>query len=145
MSCTSVVQIVQLSTGPSGDFQVSHSPANAICSAGLQADEMRLLVRLAPFVEAVGNTRQRRFLNAERNAGLVSTVSTRALMHELPILASLAQLGIRPHLALKNSRSSPSRMNRTFCVGAMLYAGAPIVIERSGDGKDLGKEPRIGE
>src|SRR5262245_41192414 len=68
-------------------------------------------------------TRQRRFLKAERKAGFVSTVSTRALMHELPILVSLAQLGIKHQRAWKNSRSSPFRMHSTFCVGATLYAG----------------------
>lgn len=39
----------------------------------------------SPFVEAVSQDRQRRFLKAERKAGLVSIVSTRALMHDAPI------------------------------------------------------------
>jgi hypothetical protein len=66
-------------------------------------------------------TRHLRFLNAERNIGLMATVSARALMQRAASFVSLDQLGINPHFAGNSSRPSPvSRTQIAVVVGATL-------------------------
>jgi hypothetical protein len=57
-------------------------------------------------------TRQRRFTNACRNDGAVSTVSTLALMVLYAIFGSLAQFGIRPHRKVSRVRCLVSGWRR---------------------------------
>ena len=58
-------------------------------------------------VDALTGTRQRRALYAALKAGVVATVSARALMQRLPNFSSLAQNGTRPQRASTHSRSLP--------------------------------------
>src|SRR5215468_2163123 len=70
---------------------------------------------------------RQRFLRIEsRNAGVVVTVSDRALSVRVPMLMSLAQDGISPQRILVKCRDFlpfSLRTVRTGCVGAMLYRG----------------------
>ena len=65
---------------------------------------------------------QRRFLNDERNEGLVATVSARALMRLAPSLSDLEKDGTRPQRCCSTSRPSSARCSTTVsgCVGATL-------------------------
>jgi hypothetical protein len=64
---------------------------------------------------------QRRFLKADRKAGLVATVSIRALMVEPCSFLSFAQNGSRPQAKRVTCRPSPrSRITEARCVGARL-------------------------
>ena len=67
-------------------------------------------------------TRQRRDLNALRNAGFESTVSARALISLEPIFMSLAQKGIRPQRRRETVRA-PSASRRH---AAKSWVGAPF-------------------
>ncbi len=64
---------------------------------------------------------QRRFLNADRKAGLVATVSILALMVEPCRPLALAQNGSSPQAKRVTFRPSPrSRITEARCVGARL-------------------------
>src|SRR6266849_2909602 len=65
-----------------------------------------------------------------RNAGVIVTVSDRALSVRLPMLISVAQEGMSPHRIVVNVRDflpSSRRTVRTGCVGAMLYRGVSSI------------------
>ncbi|MNV19124.1 hypothetical protein D3C71_1099750 [compost metagenome] len=65
--------------------------------------------------------RHRRFLNADRKAGLVATVSMRALIVEPCSFLALAQKGSRPQDSRVTCRPVPrSRITEARCVGARL-------------------------
>jgi hypothetical protein len=59
-------------------------------------------------------TRQRLYLIASRNAGVVVIVSALALMVRSPMLGSLAQYGISPQRISTSSRSPVSRFSLTM-------------------------------
>ena len=64
---------------------------------------------------------QRLWAKAWRNAGLVATVSARALIMRLPIDRSLAQRGTSPQWKVSSRRVEPSRYTtNTSVVGAVL-------------------------
>src|SRR4051812_18933118 len=64
-------------------------------------------------------TRQRcPFFQASRNAGVVSTVSARALIEENPILLSFAHHGIRPHRICCGTRL-PSWLRIATSIGSV--------------------------
>src|SRR3974390_3009766 len=68
-------------------------------------------------------SKHRRLTKASRKAGLIATVSARALIVLDPILASVAQDGIRPQRATEKGRSGidgSSRIIPQGCDGAML-------------------------
>src|SRR5438132_7133879 len=70
--------------------------------------------------------RQRLVRIESRNAGVVVTVSDRALSVRFPMLMSLAQDGINPQRMVVKWRiflPCSLRTIRTGCVGAMLYRG----------------------
>ncbi len=63
----------------------------------------------------------RRLPNAFLKAGLSATVSLRALIMRLPMDGSFAQLGTRPHFAVRSSRvGGPSSESRAMTIGASL-------------------------
>ncbi len=145
MSCASVVQIVQLSTGPSGDFQVSHSPANAICSPDLRLMKCGCLSDLAPFVEPVGHDEAPTLLEGRTEGGLGIDrldASINARGTDLGILRpawnqSPLCLEEFPLIAVAHAHDV---LRRGDVVGRQ-----PLIIERSGDRQNFGKEPGIGE
>lgn len=60
------------------------------------------------------------------NAGVIVTVSERALSVRVPMLMSVAQEGMSPHRIVVNLRNlfhSSRRTVKTGWVGAMLYRG----------------------
>src|SRR6266699_69413 len=82
--------------------------------------------------------RQRLVRIESRNAGVVVTVSDRALSVRVPMLMSLAQEGMSPQRMVVNMRvlfPSSLRTVTTCCVGAMLYRGrssiSPTAPKRS--------------
>lgn len=83
---------------------------------------------------------RQRFVRIEfRNAGVVVTVSDRALSVLFPMLISFAQDGMSPQRIVVNWRTflpCSFRTVRTGCVGAMLYRGrssisSPVASKRS--------------
>lgn len=88
-------------TPPSGFCHCSHKPAKA---SGLPACDpinhgcLALIFARACYQPSAG-TKQRRCRKAARKAGLLATVSARALMVLKPIFTSFAQDGIKPHRA----------------------------------------------
>src|SRR5215470_18734022 len=74
---------------------------------------------------------RQRFVRIEsRNAGVVVTVSDRALSVRFPMLMSFAQEGTNPHRMVVKWRTflpCSLRTISTGCVGAMLYRGCASI------------------
>src|SRR5690606_13240102 len=68
--------------------------------------------------------RQRRRLNAERNAGFSKAVSERALIILLPVIGSLAHDGTSPHLNKVRSCGLSLVITAMGCEGEILKRGA---------------------
>src|SRR5512137_1795090 len=79
---------------------------------------------------AFTGTRQRRLRYATRNAGVLASVSARALMQRAPNFSSLAHTGTRPQRSIATSRSRDSCERRT--------TGAVLVGRMSGFGEYAG-------
>src|SRR5574337_70350 len=99
-SFESTVMIVQLLiSSPSGERQLSHSPANLNGSRLFEHNAKWLLC--ATLLLPLSYVDMSSVVTAEpsravRNAGLVATVSALALIIRLPITGSLTHDGIRP-------------------------------------------------
>src|ERR1035438_4989522 len=121
-----VVRIEQDSiTVPAGSLHRSHSPANAnkelSCIPKWNGCFSLPLRRHSKNPSA--GSKHRRLTKASRKAGLLATVSARALIVLNPILASVAQDGIKPQRASEKCRAGLDgswRMIPTGCDGAML-------------------------
>src|SRR5208337_4733904 len=103
-----VVRIEQDSiTAPAGSLHRSHNPANAnresSCIPKWNGCFSFPLRRHSKNPSA--GSKHRRLMKASRKAGLLATVSARALIVLKPMLASLAHDGIRPQRASEKYRS----------------------------------------
>src|SRR6185437_11098531 len=79
---------------------------------------------------AIGTRHRRGAFHAARKAGLMATVSTRALIVVNPPFKSLAHGGINPQRSLRSSSlSPPPRTTAARWVGAKLYFA--VTPERS--------------
>src|SRR5262245_226888 len=116
--------IVQDWTGsPDGGFHVVQIPANPITSSfagliatGILPDGVRFHSK-----NPSASTTQRVAFKGRAKDGLDAIVSIRALIILLPIAASFAQCGMRPHVrGSMTGPDSPPTTARTSCVGAML-------------------------
>src|ERR1019366_7198280 len=102
-----VVRIEQDSiTAPAGSFHRSHNPANANRESSCIPKWngcFSLLLRHHSKKPSAGS-KHRRLVKASRKASLLATVSERALIVLKPILASVAQDGIKPQRAREKCR-----------------------------------------
>src|ERR1022692_4390066 len=112
-------------TAPAGSLHRSHNPANAnreLSRIPKWNGCFSLPLRDHSKNPSAGS-KHRRLVKASRKAGLLAIVSARALIVLKPILASLAQVGIRPQRASEKCRSGLDgswRIMPTGCDGAML-------------------------
>src|SRR6185437_15341479 len=75
--------------------------------------------------------------HAARKAGLMATVSTRALMVVKPPFRSFAHGGIKPQRSLRSSSLSPSPSTTAArCVGARLYFAVMPARSSASSGQD---------
>ena len=108
-----------------GSRQLSHNPAIAKHPASAARCDAAWRRRDPPptAYKPSAGTRQRRLRKAVRKAGFSASVSTRALIMRLPIVGSLAQLGIKPQrrgMQTRRPLSGSLEIVAIDCEGAML-------------------------
>src|SRR5271165_2862418 len=94
-------------TAPIGSFHRSHNPANANSESSCMPkwNGCFSLPLCDHSKKPSAGSKHRRLVKASRKAGLLATVSERALIVLKPMLGSLAQDGIRPQRAREKCRS----------------------------------------